>query len=274
MRRRIRGRAGRGLEARRRLQVLRRQAARGREVPRRPADDRRRRRLFGRRDLEEVCRDRVDDRLRRHRGARRRHGASIKFGKPMPEFTFASLLSGPASYIVPKHVYAGSDPAGNPANNAPVGTGPWKFKAWVHGSHFEYVRNDDYWRPGFPYMDRLVLRFVRDPGRTRGGDRSRARSRSACSIAIAAADIKRLTGTPKFVATTQGLRGGGVGDDDGMQLPQAAVRQARGAAGDVLRGQSRADRQDRLLRLCAAGHRPDLLAEHRVLHARHVQHRL
>ena len=127
----------------------------------------------------------------------------VKFGKPMPQFTFASLLSGPASYVVPKHVYVGSDPAGNPANNAPIGTGPWKFKQWVRGSHFEYVRNDDYWRPGFPYMDRLVLRFVRDPA-------GRAAAIEAGEIqigvfdAIAAADIKRLTASPKFVATTQG----------------------------------------------------------------------
>ncbi len=127
----------------------------------------------------------------------------IKFGKPMPEFTFASLLIGPASYIVPKHVYAAGDPAGNPANNAPIGTGPWKFKQWVRGSHFEYVRNDDYWRPGFPYMDRLILRFVRDPaGRVAAIESGEIQV--GVFNAIAAADIKRLTATPKFVATTKG----------------------------------------------------------------------
>lgn len=127
----------------------------------------------------------------------------IKFGKPMPEFTFASLLSGPASYIVPKHVYGDGNPMGNPANNAPIGTGPWKFKAWVRGSHFEYVRNDAYWRQGFPYMDHLVLRFVRDPA-----GRAAAIESGEIQIgvfdAIAAADIKRLTATPTFVATTKG----------------------------------------------------------------------
>jgi peptide/nickel transport system substrate-binding protein len=131
----------------------------------------------------------------------------IKFTRPMPAFTFASLLSGSVNYVLPRHVYAGSDPLANPANNAPIGTGPWKFKAWVRGSHFEYVRNDDYWRPGFPYMDRLVLRFVREPA-------GRAAALEAGEIQIGVfnpvspTDIKRLTGTGngngKLVATTEG----------------------------------------------------------------------
>jgi peptide/nickel transport system substrate-binding protein len=127
----------------------------------------------------------------------------IRFSRPVPEFFFASLLSGAASYIVPKHVYGGSDPLANPANNAPIGTGPWKFKEWVRGSHFEYVRNDDYWRPGFPYMDRLVLRFVREPA-------GRAAGLEAGEIQVGVfnpvppTEIKRLTGTGKLLATTDG----------------------------------------------------------------------
>src|SRR5580704_13949722 len=87
----------------------------------------------------------------------------VKFHKPVPEFFFSSLLCGSVNYIVPKHVYAGSDPVTNPANNAPIATGPWKFKEWVRGSHFEYVKNDAYWRKDMPYMDRLIIRYVRDP---------------------------------------------------------------------------------------------------------------
>ena len=71
--RRVRGRAGGSLEARRRLQVLHHQDPQGREVPRRQGHDRRRRRLFDRRDLEEVRRRLGADRLRRRRGAGCRH---------------------------------------------------------------------------------------------------------------------------------------------------------------------------------------------------------
>ena len=127
----------------------------------------------------------------------------VRFSKPVPEFSFASLLSGGVNYIVPKHIYAGSDPAGNPANDAPVGTGPWRFKQWVRGSHFEYVRNDAYWRRDEPYLDRLIIRYVRDPA-------GRAAAIEAGDIHIGVlnpvepADIKRLAATTKFVATSKG----------------------------------------------------------------------
>lgn len=127
----------------------------------------------------------------------------VRFNKPTPEFFFASLLCGSVNYIVPKHVYAGSDPAKNPANDAPVGTGPWKFKRWVRGSHFEYVRNDAYWRRDTPYLDRLIIRYVRDPA-------GRAAAIEAGDIHIGVLnpvelpDIKRLTATAKFVATSKG----------------------------------------------------------------------
>jgi len=127
----------------------------------------------------------------------------VRFNKPTPEFFFASLLCGSANYIVPKHVYAGSDPLTNPANNAPIGTGPWKFKEWVRGSHFEYVRNDAYWRQDVPYLDRLIIRYVRDPA-------GRAAAIEAGDIHIGVLnpvelpDVKRLAATAKFVATTKG----------------------------------------------------------------------
>jgi peptide/nickel transport system substrate-binding protein len=127
----------------------------------------------------------------------------MKFGKPIPEFFFASLLCGNVNYIVPKHIYAGSDPITNAANNAPIATGPWKFKEWVRGSHFEYVKNEDYWRKGFPLHGSPdhPLRARSRPGAPRRWNR--ARSRSACLIRRAARH-QALTGTGKFVATPKG----------------------------------------------------------------------
>jgi peptide/nickel transport system substrate-binding protein len=73
----------------------------------------------------------------------------------------------------------------------------------VRGSHFEYVKHDAYWRPGLPYMDKLIIRYVRDPA-------GRAAAMEAGEIQIgvfnpvAPPDIKRLSGTGKFVATSKG----------------------------------------------------------------------
>jgi peptide/nickel transport system substrate-binding protein len=127
----------------------------------------------------------------------------FRFDKPTPPFFFACLLSGSANYVVPKHVYGGSEPAGNPANNTPIGTGPWKFQRWVRGSHFEFVRNEAYWRKGFPYLDRLILRYVSDPA-------GRATALEAGDIQIGVltpvdlSDIERLTAMGKLVATSKG----------------------------------------------------------------------
>ena len=64
--------------------------------------------------------------------------------------------------MLPKHVYAGSDPRNNPANSAPVGTGPFRFVKWEKGQFIQAERNDKYWDAGKPYLDKLIFRIVPD----------------------------------------------------------------------------------------------------------------
>jgi len=65
--------------------------------------------------------------------------------------------------IVPRHLYEGTDILKNPHNiSNPVGTGPFKFKEWVKGDHITLVRNNDYYKPGFPYLDRIIFKTIRD----------------------------------------------------------------------------------------------------------------
>ena len=65
------------------------------------------------------------------------------------------------THILPRHLYAGTDWATNPHNLRPVGSGPFKFAAWVPGERIELVANDEYWGEG-PYVERLTYRIVPD----------------------------------------------------------------------------------------------------------------
>ena len=87
--------------------------------------------------------------------------AVLNLSEPAPALMYA--LSGWESPIVPKHVYEGTDVLNNPANNAPVGTGPFKFVSWERGSHIILEANTDYWAEGQPMLDRLVVRIISDP---------------------------------------------------------------------------------------------------------------
>ncbi|MEJ1975557.1 MAG: ABC transporter substrate-binding protein [Acetobacteraceae bacterium] len=89
------------------------------------------------------------------------HTVVVSLTKPAPYLLYA--LAGGESPIVPRHVYDGKgDPLFNPANRAPIGTGPFIFKAWVPGSHIRYVRNPDYWDAPRPYIDTLLVHIIPD----------------------------------------------------------------------------------------------------------------
>jgi peptide/nickel transport system substrate-binding protein len=49
-------------------------------------------------------------------------------------------------------------------NFKPVGTGPFKFKEWVRGSHIVLERNPDYFRKDKIFLDRVVFQIIPDSG--------------------------------------------------------------------------------------------------------------
>jgi peptide/nickel transport system substrate-binding protein len=54
-------------------------------------------------------------------------------------------------------------PATAETNRAnPIGTGPFRFKAWARGSQVELVRNDGYWGAK-PKLEAVTFRFISDP---------------------------------------------------------------------------------------------------------------
>jgi peptide/nickel transport system substrate-binding protein len=62
-------------------------------------------------------------------------------------------------YILPKHLYDGTDVRKNEYNWEPVGTGPYIFSKWQKGSHTTLKANPDYFL-GRPQIDTLIFKFV------------------------------------------------------------------------------------------------------------------
>lgn len=78
-----------------------------------------------------------------------------------PDAALIGFLAWYACQIIPKHIYEGTDWTTNPANQAPIGTGPFKFVEWNQGVSVTLEANEDYFK-GRPYVDKLVIQFMPD----------------------------------------------------------------------------------------------------------------
>ena len=85
----------------------------------------------------------------------------LKFTKVFAPFL--QVMSCSEAPILPKHLYEGTDVLKNPHNTEnPVGTGAFKLVEFVRGDHLTFVRNPDFFLPGRPYLDRLILKIIPD----------------------------------------------------------------------------------------------------------------
>lgn len=88
------------------------------------------------------------------------HHLRLHLEQPAPYLILA--LSAAETPILPAHLYDLDTALKNPLNNAPIGTGPYRFKEWQQGSHIIYERNDDYWQADLPEVDQLIFRVLPD----------------------------------------------------------------------------------------------------------------
>lgn len=154
--------------------------------------------------------------------------AILRMSAPSP--TIISALSSSETPILPKHVYAGTDVLKNPANNAPIGTGPYKFSQWQRGSHIILERNPNYWQAGKPTISRLVVRAFPDAG-------ARTAAFEAGELLLAGDgpiplnEVKRFRENPAFVVEERGTEMGNSTDviETNLRNPYLAKREVRQA---------------------------------------------
>lgn len=131
------------------------------------------------------------------------HTAVFKYSKPMPlDLMLAAMPD--LGHPVPKHLYEGTDIMKNEYNNAPVGTGPFKFVEYKRGQHIIAERNDNYWRgEEFPYLDRVVWRFIKDKSAAAAALEAGEVHMSGWT-AVTMADIERFSQDERFMVGTKG----------------------------------------------------------------------
>ncbi|MCD7107833.1 ABC transporter substrate-binding protein [Rhizobium sp. DKSPLA3] len=105
--------------------------------------------------------------------------------------------------MVPKHLYQGTDYATNPANEKPIGTGPFKFASWTKGSDIHLVKNAQYYLAGKPYLDDVYYHVVPD-----GASRAVAYETGTVGIlpggAVENFDTPRLSALENTCTTSKG----------------------------------------------------------------------
>lgn len=85
----------------------------------------------------------------------RAEGNAVQFVLSRPYAPFLALLALGDSVVVPAHR---TDLA-----RQPVGTGPFRFGEWRPADRLVLVRNEAYYLPGVPQLNRVTFRFIPDP---------------------------------------------------------------------------------------------------------------
>lgn len=85
----------------------------------------------------------------------------VHFHLEHPWLPFLKLISNELALFAfipsPTAVEAGTH------DREPVGTGPFKFGQWGGGDHFVVTKNEKYWQPNKPWLNKVVFRTIPDP---------------------------------------------------------------------------------------------------------------
>lgn len=124
----------------------------------------------------------------------------IHLAHPHPALMLA--MSPALMPILPEHIYGGDDIQSNPANLAPIGSGPFKFVEYRQGEYIKLEKNPDFFIEGKPEIDELIIQIFGDPSNL-----VLALEKGDVDIAPFLSDvrdIKRLEATDGVAITTGG----------------------------------------------------------------------
>lgn len=131
--------------------------------------------------------------------------ATVVFELQRPHPALLRQLDVTEAPVLPRHLYAGSDPLQNPANLRPVGTGPFRFDSYRRDEQVVLARNPDYFKPGLPRLDRVVFRVLPNAN-------TQVNALLAGEVdmlqRVSALDVQRLKGQPVTVVDTRAAAGG------------------------------------------------------------------
>ena len=134
--------------------------------------------------------------------------AVFRYSRPMPLDLLLRALAD-LGYVVPRHIYEDTNVLENPANTAPIGTGPFKFSKYERGQYIIAERNPDYWRAGYPYLDRIIWKVLPDKAAAAAALESGDIDMSNYT-SLSLSDIDRLKHNSSFTVSTKGNEGNAV----------------------------------------------------------------
>ncbi|MFN3641977.1 MAG: ABC transporter substrate-binding protein [Gemmobacter sp.] len=130
------------------------------------------------------------------------HTAILRLKVPTPAIMMALPVA--TATILPAHIYDnGGNIRENPANQAPIGTGPFRFVEWRRGSSIVLERNPDYFEPERPHLDRIVFAVIPDT-QSRGAAVEAGQVDIVYHSTAAASDARRLGALPHLELSTDG----------------------------------------------------------------------
>lgn len=130
------------------------------------------------------------------------HRAILRLSQPHPALLLA--MSGQLMPIIPKHIYGdGQDPKSHPRNSQDVvGSGPFKLVEFKPDEHIILERHEGFFIEERPYLDKIVMRIIKDPAARAIAMENRELSLTAFENTVR--DINRMKQVSHLTATPDG----------------------------------------------------------------------